>query len=118
MNTLDKNIKKEIRLVNSALKSDFNKEKIKSYLSPIVFSIAESFLDKYIKKEELILSKEEKNDVLKEVWKYLNFALNKYDKKTKKMLSHEIEAFSFSEYFAWFVKQSLLEYLQKNYISK
>ncbi len=107
--------KKEIKLVTLSLQTGFDKKEIVEYLRPIVLPVGKTFLNEHIKKQEWVLSKKEKEIALDTIWYYLDFALNKYNKKSIKMLSGELESYLFSEYFIWFVKQAILEHLQARY---
>lgn len=118
MNFDKKTIKEEINLVLKAIEDESAKEDLINYLNPMVNFVGLNFLENYSLKEELSLSKEQKENIFRESWKYLDFALNKYKEKSLKMLnseSAESDSYLFSEYFAWFVKQAILEYLQENF---
>jgi hypothetical protein len=110
MNFSDKKLQKELDLVKKSLESERGEIEILNYLKPLVFSVGNDFIDLFEKENNLIIK--DRNVVIEKGWTHLHFAIKKYLEKIDVMVKGELEVFTFSEYFTWFIKQGILEYLQ------
>ncbi|MDD2935638.1 MAG: hypothetical protein PHX25_04185 [Candidatus Pacebacteria bacterium] len=113
MDFFDKKLQEELSLIRDSSESEDKEIKIIDYLKPLVFSAGNKFIDEFEKENDIVI--EDREVVLKNGWVHLDFAIKKYMEKIEIMERGEGKIFTFSEYFTWFVKQGILEYLHKEY---
>lgn len=103
---LGKKFEKELKMIEDALDEEQSKDNFKGYLRPFVESIVEKYTKhdsaKGIPKKELIDAG----------WAHFDFALRKYKERAELMMERRNDVFYFSTYFAWFVRQGIVEYLK------
>ncbi|AKM84291.1 TPA: hypothetical protein DCZ46_03015 [Candidatus Campbellbacteria bacterium] len=113
MDFYDKKLQKELALIRDTSESENGEIKIIDYLKPLVFSVGNKFIDEFEIENGIVI--EDREIVLKSGWIHLDFAIKKYMEKIEIMERGEGKIFIFSEYFTWFIKQGILEYLQSKY---
>ena len=95
-------------MIEDALEDEQSKDDFKEYLQPLV----EAIVDKYAMHERAKgISKE---NLIEAGWTHFDFALKKYKENVDLMLERKKELFYFGTYFTWFIRQGIIEYLNKN----
>jgi hypothetical protein len=99
--------KNEIALIDNALISEQGEISLRNYLKPFVESNVRKYLNKHpgiddVNEERLLLAG----------CQYLDSAMRNYRKHAEKMLSGKTRVYCFTDYFAWYIRQGVADYLE------
>ncbi len=103
----DKQFQKELNLVKRALETEKGEQKLIKYLTPLLSKAGREFIAKQTINKQI-----DQNVALNAGWTYLHMAMRTYMTRVEMMKSEESSIYCFSEYFTWFIKQGIHEYLQ------
>lgn len=97
---------KELSLVEAALEGDKEIAELKKYLTPFVDLVINENKKKWREVQNLT------NASLREVaWTHLSLAIKKYLGRAELMMEGKNDIYYFSTYFAWYVRQAIIEYI-------
>ncbi len=100
----EKSFEEELDLVEGAQESEQGEIALRQYIYPLVQSFAEKFSESKFKKEEL----------LTEGFESFHFAIDKYLEHSNEMEAGFISEYKFSTYYAWFIRQAIVTYIERN----
>ncbi len=101
-----KRFETELHLIDAALIDERAEERLRQYLATSVKSIVEEYIVQndlgHIPREQL----------LQAGWTHFHVALKRYKGRAELMLQGKNDIYYFITYFAWFIRQGILEYRQ------
>lgn len=101
-----KRFQKELDLINKALQDDNAKKEFIEFVTPFVGDTVRKFL------HENNLPILMYDELLPEGWTYFDTALKKYKIRADLMLERKSDLYYFNTYFAWHIRQGMLDYLE------
>ncbi len=98
--------KKELELIDGAIKDEDGYRVLKEYLTPFV----QSEVEEYINVNGT--ANFSKDELLQSGWMYLDLALKKYKGRSELMLKAKNDIYYFSTYFRWYIRQGIIDYVK------
>lgn len=102
----DKKFEEEVLLIMEALQNERGEKELRVYLKPLVHSVVSKFI---VENEIHGTSKEE---LVPAGWKYFEIAIRNYSERLPAMRKGSQDIYDFSEYFTWFIRQGIIEFLE------